>query len=214
VFCDNSNTYLKDFDYLKDLAKRFWKRLEFLIFQWDITLTEKYWYWCGEAEIFDYFFEHSILLKGTESFYKLSGRYILRNVNMVIDKLKNKKDYFRRAMFCTNIFELNNYFMVATAFFKISKEKYEEHLYKKQLSLCISSGIRSEIVWYILLRTFLLQTKRPRITISFDYPRPSIRRYIPDWFRCFYQKFFTRFWTTQYLIDWLFYHRHSQKTLK
>jgi hypothetical protein len=23
VFCDNSNTYLKDFDYLKDLAKRF-----------------------------------------------------------------------------------------------------------------------------------------------------------------------------------------------
>ncbi|MDR2415713.1 MAG: hypothetical protein LBD75_03780 [Candidatus Peribacteria bacterium] len=33
VFCDNSNTYLEEFDHIKSLAKKFGKKIEFLMFQ-------------------------------------------------------------------------------------------------------------------------------------------------------------------------------------
>jgi hypothetical protein len=112
---------LEEFDHIKSLAKKFGKKIEFLMFQWDVKVSEKY-YWAGEAEIFDYFFEHSQLLKESKSFYKISGRYIIDNINRIIEVSADLPNYFTMQFWN---FEISTYLL------KISKEIYEKYLLYK-----------------------------------------------------------------------------------
>lgn len=55
-----------------------------------------YGYGYGEAEIFDYAFEHSKLLASGDSWYKITGRYLMRDVESVLGSLAGRSSYFQR----------------------------------------------------------------------------------------------------------------------
>lgn len=179
VFCENSNTDLDEYSIIKELANLFWKKIELLSFQWNTELAEKYWYGAWEAEIFDYVFEKSTLLKNSNSFYKITGRYILKNVNQIIEKTQNYENYFHKQwLFMTQ-------FTASTAFFKISKENYKKYLYKKQLELYsrldrkeykneifFKNHFPLERVWYCLLRKELLDMNQSiSLEVNYEYPK-------------------------------------------
>lgn len=168
VFCENSNTFLNEYETLKEIANSFDKKLEILTFQWDISLTwlHSYGYW--ESEILDYAYEHSELLKSEVSFYKISGRYIVSNINAIIKDLSNYANYFHRPWLMWPLFS------IATSFFKISRENYSLFLYKKLRDFHIknNSDLALEKIWYLLLyKDVLFQVKFPKIGfVTYSYP--------------------------------------------
>ncbi len=225
IFCDNSNTVLLEYDVLEQLAKRYNKQLEILSFPWDDSLAIVYWYGCGEAEIFDYVCDHSKLLKNCDSFYKITWRYILRDVNVKLNKLKDIPNYFHKQwLFMTQ-------FTTSTAFFKISKINYQKYLYKKQISFYkalykqeykeeffFKNHFPLERVWYLLLRQELLQYKQnTSFPVIYDYPKilthwfnVSFRNYVYAVY-CFLK--LNQYWYIHKLLDMVFFEKTYKKLI-
>lgn len=178
IFCENSSTNIPEFEALKTLACTFEKNLEILLFQWDQSLAINHGYGAWEAEILDYIFEHSHLLKSSDSFIKITWRYILKDINEITEWLKSVENYFHKQwLFMTQ-------FTFSTAFFKISKENYEKYLYKKQIK-CYQQIAKKdyknkfffrnhfplERLWYCLMRKVILTTSQEKsFPIIYSYP--------------------------------------------
>lgn len=225
IFCENSNTYLEEFENIKNIAKTFNKNLEILTFSWDINLAINYWYWAGEAEIFDYFFNNSKILKKSDSFYKITWRYILKDINKIIEKLNNSENYFyKQWLFMTQ-------FTFSTAFFKISKENYKKYLYKKQLKLYSEldkKDYKNEIffknhfplerVWYSLLRKELLSLKQKvSFPIIYEYPKSNTHWYNENLRNLIYKMYcllkLNQYWYIHKIIDKILYKKTYQKLI-
>lgn len=217
IFCENSNTNLKDFEEIKKIAKSHNKKLEILVFNWNKDLALNYWYWAWEAEIFDYCFENSKLFKNLDSFYKITWRYILKDINYIIWRLENTKNYFHKQWL------FMSQFTVSTAFFRISKENYEKYLYKKQIKLyeeLDKKDYKNEIyfknhfpierVWYTLLRNEILRHKQPlSFPIIYEYPKTN-SHWINENIRNIVYKSYcylklNQYWFVHKIIDKLFY---------
>lgn len=182
IFCENSNYPFTIRQSIKRIANIYKKKVELLQFEWNPIYPEKYWYWCGEAEIIDYVIHNSKLIKETKSFYKITWRYIIWNINKIISKLENQENYFHKQwLFASPLW-------VSTVFFKISHWLYKKYLYKKTISffhVFFSSWIdlkkitkyphlSIEYVWYLLLRKYLLseyiKQNNAKIRILQTYP--------------------------------------------
>ncbi|EOR94022.1 hypothetical protein ADIARSV_2856 [Arcticibacter svalbardensis MN12-7] len=96
IVCDNSG-----FDYslileLQDMADRNGKNIEFLNFRGDVerisTLGKGY----GEGEIMRYLFSESRLLSYHESFYKVTGRVKVLNLERLVDNVKHDDICFQQ----------------------------------------------------------------------------------------------------------------------
>ena len=198
IFCDNSNYCFSYIDELEKLAKKLWKVLEFLTFQWDIELSTKISYGVWEAEILDYIYENSVELHKTNSWYKITGRYIVDNINEIICKLWTQDCYFNKWWIRTSPFH------VRTSFFKISNTKYKHYIYKKQVpvfyklkELKRDINLQLEPVRYILLRKY----------IKNDYLKNCRTKNIPiiihhimsNWSKTFL--FLYRIWASIWLLD-------------
>jgi hypothetical protein len=156
IFCDNSLYPIPEWDkdLLNNLALKSWKNLELLSFQWDIEAVKKYHYWYGEAEIIDYAFDNSKLLKESKTWFKITWRYIYPYINNVIIDLKENERYF------LNWLHYLQFFQVQTAFFKINNELYKEKIYWKTkifFDEYENNIIGLEALWYYLLKEKIIQ---------------------------------------------------------
>ena len=83
VFCENTN-YIFDYSILKEKARSNGKVLEVLSFLGDYSEIQLRGKGYGEGEIIQYALTHSHFLKECQSFYKLTGRLEVKNMNQVI----------------------------------------------------------------------------------------------------------------------------------
>lgn len=123
VFCENSNTWIKDQKMLEEICKYYWKHIEFLQFQWDGERTKQLTRAYGDQEIMEYAVNNSKILSEFEWFYKLTGRYWIKNCNEVISARSKSKNVFIRWWLWKNT--------VHTCFFKTTKSYFIEHFMGK-----------------------------------------------------------------------------------
>ncbi len=158
IYVDNTNYILK---YVQNLdtenvansriIKINWKVLEYIKFDWN-KYSSIYWYGYWDQEIMDYAFKNSILLNkldNNESFFKISWRYVLKNINNILKKTEHIWNMFLKSP----IYPFN----IQTAIVKIKKSDYKKYIYikvkrffekwkNKKLKLLL------ENIWYIMLR--------------------------------------------------------------
>lgn len=119
VFCENSNTWIKHSKMLEELCSYHGKEIEILSFSWDSEktkqLTRAFW----DQEIMEYAVQHSHILAKSEWFYKLTGRYRIKNLNEVIEKRRESKNIFIRWGVGKDT--------VHTCFFKTTTSYFVEH---------------------------------------------------------------------------------------
>lgn len=118
IFCENSNYSWEIFHTIHEIALIFWKNFEYISFEWNHLLSEIKWRWYGEQEILEYFIVNSKLLKNENSFYKLTGRYKIVNINEIIKKNWDNENIF------TKISPWDT--RCSTAFFRSSKLFFEK----------------------------------------------------------------------------------------
>ncbi len=121
VYCDWNWFDIKQLSFLKDLAYIYGKTLELISFDNDQNLVVEKWKWYGENKIIEYVTDNSELIKNHKCFYKITGRYIVKNINNII-KNEEKKE---------NIFFLSPFRKpsLATSFFKCNKNLFKKQLY-------------------------------------------------------------------------------------
>ena len=123
VFCENSNTKIKDQEMLELLCKYHNKHIEFLTFLGDQEKTQKLTRAYGDQEIMEYAIRNSKILAEYEGFYKITGRYRIKNINQVLKERENEKNVFIRVGLGKNT--------VHTCFFKTTKSYFETHFWGK-----------------------------------------------------------------------------------
>jgi hypothetical protein len=92
VFCDNSGQ--KCPDEIIQLAEKNKVKFEWLTFEGDTEKVVKYGKGFGEIEIINYALENSELIRECNYFIKLTGRIIVRNINMVLNSMNQKTNWF------------------------------------------------------------------------------------------------------------------------
>lgn len=119
VFCENSNTWVKDQKMLELLCEYYGKKIEFLTFSWDEEktkqLTRAFW----DQEIMEYAVKNSTILSEFEWFYKLTWRYRIKNPNKIIQNRENQNNVFIRWWLWKDT--------IHTCFFKVTKSYFIEH---------------------------------------------------------------------------------------
>lgn len=215
VICDNSNYNFNNVDrhVIRSLAVTCNKQLELLSFDGN-TKSHIYGYGYGEAEIFDHAYENSILLRQSTSRYKITGRYIIKDINYIIKKLQFHNVFFhKQGLFMTP-------FTVSTAFFKISNSIYKKNLYKNQTKLFELLYIKSykeeyfykdhfplERVWYCLLYNYLTSTYKNINNIGIIYLFPQTNTYwIFPMFRNIVYQIYVLLWWSQFGLFHRFLH--------
>lgn len=142
VFCENSTFSYERFSPLKIECEQRWKKFEYITFKWDVnkTIEKTHAYW--DMECIDYAINHSSLLNNNNSFYKITGRYIYKNIENILSATSNYKNYFFRRLDVFAFFEVN------TAFFKVNKKDY--YLYFYDLKSKINNEIMEQLYYRII----------------------------------------------------------------
>lgn len=211
VFVDNSNTVLDCFknEKMDPFVQINGKTIEYLTFDWN-KLTSVYEYWFWESEILDYAIENSEILKNMESsdsFFKITGRYVIKNINELINK---SWDWL--------FFRWIWWFSCVTAIFKITKDKFKKLLYEKVKTFYIDKSkwrfITLETVYYILLREELYKHGPKEVIFCYRYLNnwkirhslPIDNQFIVKIFYglCYILKL-NQFWILSKLFDYCFY---------
>jgi len=153
VFCENTCCDY-DFSLLSKKAESKGKEFEFLTFQGNYDQIQKLGKGYGEGEIIKHALEYSYLLKTESSFYKLTGRLIVKNMdrliktthtgNAFIFKQKEISDrpanYFETYFYKVEIALYKQYLFNAYQFCNDNEQKHLEHVfYDKLLGLPLRS---------------------------------------------------------------------------
>jgi len=121
VFCDGTNYDMVNINFLQNLAKIYNKKIEFLSFQQDISLVLSKGKWYGENKIIEYAVQNSQFIVDSHSRYKITGRYIILNINKIIAY----EEDIHNAFFRTSLLDRQN---CNTAFFKTTTPFFVDHL--------------------------------------------------------------------------------------
>ncbi|MDD3144498.1 MAG: hypothetical protein PHV23_00140 [Candidatus Gracilibacteria bacterium] len=127
IFCENSLEDIKDKDMLYKLCDFYGKKIEFLSFKGNEKLIQKYTRAYGDQEIIEYALDNSEILKRSKGFYKITGRYGVKNINNIIKSWENMENVFIKGGIGMET--------VHTCFFKVSKEYFKIHFYGKYKQL-------------------------------------------------------------------------------
>ena len=103
VYCDNSGAYAEQ--ELNELAEKRGKRFEWISFYGDTSKTVQFGKGFGECEIVNYALQHSDLIKQCEYLVKVTGRLVIKNLNVLL-RLSKKGIYF-----CPNTTEDNRLYI-------------------------------------------------------------------------------------------------------
>ena len=100
VFCDNSNYPIDNSDTLVNKAKLNGKNLEMLRFVGNSDLVVKYsTKGIGEDEIMDYVLTNSVLASRAKTFFKVTGRLLITNLQKIVKGVHYGENYFLRDMY-------------------------------------------------------------------------------------------------------------------
>ena len=164
IICDNSG-----YDYSKEesliaLAQKHAKKTEFLFFNSDSTNTMKYGKGYGEGEIIKFIVNNSALYRnGDKSFFKVTGRVIVSNLELIIKTVSANKNYFQRISFNS----LRAEEKIDTRFYHIKKDEYEKYLLNSYLSVNDAEG-------FYLEHCFFKSVLENKMNFSFFYILPFI----------------------------------------
>lgn len=166
VFCDNSNFKSELFLSIENISKQYNKIFEYISYDWNKN-SYNFWYWYSECELIDYAVENSTYLRKSKNWYKITWRYIIKDINKLIQLTEKSDFYFHKQW----IFD--SFLTVSTSFFKINNDIYKKLLYKKHINLyqesksknyyndfLLNGSIPIEKIWYIILRDFLIKNKK------------------------------------------------------
>jgi hypothetical protein len=95
VICDGSNFDFSTYN-LAEIGKNNNKTIEVLFFESNKAETKLKGKGFGEGEILRYVLSNSELLKRNKSFFKITGRIKVSNINSIIRSIKKNKIYFRQ----------------------------------------------------------------------------------------------------------------------
>ena len=121
IFCENSEYPIPDADLLKRVATLWGKKLEILQFTGDQEKTLQHGRGFWDNEIINYAINHSLILAQHQTFYKVTGRYRIENINSILTHQKDRKNVFFR----TSILDRTS---CNTAFFKTNVSFFKKHL--------------------------------------------------------------------------------------
>lgn len=93
VFCDNSNQ--KADNNLEQIVKKNNKEFEWLSFCGNIEKAVEKGKGYGEGEIIDYALNHSRLLEESDYFVKVTGRILVKNINILLAAMNKRRTYFQ-----------------------------------------------------------------------------------------------------------------------
>ncbi len=100
VFCDNSNYPIVNYDALIHKARLIGKNLEILSFMGNSDIVSKYSNkGIGEDEIMDYVLTNSVLASQAKTFFKVTGRLQITNIQGLIKNIHYGENYFLRDMY-------------------------------------------------------------------------------------------------------------------
>lgn len=145
IFCENSNYEFNksEITNIEYLSKLFKKNVELLHFNWNYEKVNKLWYWYGEWECLDYAINNSKYLNNTQAFYKITWRYIIWNINEIIETHENDKNLFIR--------DIPAYFTMNTAFFKMQVKLYKDYFYNAKKYVNHSNNENFESSFYKII---------------------------------------------------------------
>lgn len=222
VICDNSGYQGEYIQKWQDIALKNKKKLEYISYKWN-TKSSIYGYGYGECEIIDYAFETSEILNKSETWFKITGRYILKDINTLTQICHTPLYFHKQGIF-------DSPFTVSTSFFKISNHVYKETLYKKHLQfyeemyrywkdqeLILNGSVPVEKIWYFLLYETLKKEKiQYTAPVYYIFPQSfptyfspifweNIRKILYFWYYAFwYDRLFTR---SHILLNRLFFEK-------
>lgn len=124
VFVDWSWYDLNNLNFLKELASRFDKKIELLSFNNDQKQVVIHWKWYWENKIIEYALDNSDVLNKNDIFYKVTWRYIVKNINNIVKNEKNNRNVFFKISFLWKFGWMCN-----TAFFKCGLSEFQKNLW-------------------------------------------------------------------------------------
>lgn len=165
VICDNSGFDYSIIDELLQLGEKYSKKLEFLFFLSDTDKTMKFGKGYGEGEIMSFIVNNSILYKREQySFFKVTGRVIVSNIDIVIKFTPVKKNIFQRTQFKS----LLNEEKIDTRFYQIKKDQFEKYLLNSYKEV-------NDIRGFYLEHCFYKSIIENKMNFSFFYILPFLK---------------------------------------
>ena len=145
IVCDNSGYDYSKTSSLIALAEKHSKKIEFLSFTSDQQNTMKYGKGYGEGEIMEFIVKNSLLYKKREnSFFKVTGRIIIPNIETVIRFTAVRKNFFQRTVFNS----LKSEDKIDTRFYYIKKVEFEKHLITSYMNVNDNEGFYLEHAYF------------------------------------------------------------------
>lgn len=147
VFCENSNYQCDERFELERCAKNMKKNFEWISFSGNSEIVKKWGKGAGEDEIVSFAIKNSAILNQADCFAKVTGRLILKNVNSIVGKCKNNKNYFIR-----DVYRDKNRLGVDTRFYIIEKSFFEKKLMDCYKEIKDEKSIPLEEIYYSSLK--------------------------------------------------------------
>ncbi len=160
VIVDGSNKKLLSQDEISQYAKR-GVVIEQLCFQQDIEAVIRYGKSNGEVQIVNFAIDNSKIINEFQEFYKISGRYFIRNLTKIVAKM----DCYDNLFYFDNPFFFNkNKKFVTTYFYKTNVNFYKTVLYGLKNETSIEKEGYLESVYFRAIE------KRKDKSISLEFP--------------------------------------------
>ncbi len=142
VFIDWSGFDLSILSFLNNIASIYNKKIELLSFKYDTdtVINKGKWYW--ENIILEYGVNNSTLLNNYTSFYKVTWRYKVKNINSILKKHEKKN----------NIFIKNLNSTCNTAFFKVEKKTFKKYFVWAGERVSDRDNVYLEHVYYDIIK--------------------------------------------------------------
>jgi hypothetical protein len=165
IVCDNSGFDYSKINKLIILAEKHSKKIEFLSFLSDSVKTMKYGKGYGEGQIMSFITKNSILYNNNESsFFKVTGRIIISNIESVIRFSSVNKNYFQRTYFNS----LRTDDKIDTRFYYVKKQDFEEYLINSYKEVNDNDG-------FYLEHSYFRTIKENKVRYSFFNVLPFVK---------------------------------------
>lgn len=109
VFVDGSGIESDFFYFLFPIADFYNKKFEMLSFENDPILLKSKWKGYGENNILKFAIENSALLKNYKCFYKVTGRYLIKNINQILKNEEMNENVFLGLQFWIGVCAIQDF---------------------------------------------------------------------------------------------------------
>jgi hypothetical protein len=155
IVCDNSGYDYSTWSELRAKATAMGKGMETLGFIGDAPMIRQKGKGFGEGEIMSYVMANSEIIKGSEDFYKITGRLLLMNIDSLIAKVKPEYLYFQRL----GLNPFVNKRKVDTRFYHCRKDLFKQYFLNVFRTVDDANGYYLEHAFYDQLKRDMISYK-------------------------------------------------------